>query len=169
MKLASLRRPPAARAPVTLRSLATGTIASLVTAATSAAVSRMLGRSAVAPINAASHVARGPVALRRDRVSVEHTLLGMGVHWAASVALGSVYESMVSRGAKPTIASAVGRGVLTAGSAWAIDAWLLPRRLESGFQRQMPSKAVLAVYVALAVALPAREIYKNRHLRRVAR
>ena len=72
----------------------------------------------------------------------------------------------VTRGAKPTIGSAVTRGVLTAGSAWLVDRYVLPRRLESGFQRQMPSKGVLAVYVALAVALPMREIYKNRRLRR---
>lgn len=165
MRIVSFLRPPAARAPTALRSLVTGTIASVVTTATAAVVSRMLGRSAVAPINAASHVAHGRVALRRDRPSVQHTLVGLGVNWAASVALGHVYETLVTRGAKPTIGSAVTRGVLTAGSAYLVDRYVVPERLESGFQRQMPNKAVLVVYVALAVALPLREIYKNRKLR----
>ena len=145
------------------RSLVTGTLTTVATNAVAALLSKAAGRPATAPINATAQVAFGEKANRRELPSLKYTLVGLGLNYAASLAWGALYERM-RHGRRATLGASLMRGTATAATAYAIDHYVMPRRLQSGFDKKLGKQHTFATYAAMALSLPIRELI-NRRLR----
>lgn len=146
-----------------VRSLVTGTLTTIATNAVAAGLSKASGKPATAPLNATSAVAFGEKAHRREHPSMKYTLVGLGLNYAASLAWGALYERM-RHGRPATFGASLMRGTATAATAYAIDHFVMPRRLQSGFDKKLEGGHQLATYAAMALSLPIRELI-NRRLR----
>jgi uncharacterized membrane protein YccF (DUF307 family) len=123
----------------------------------SAAVLMWRGRkeasSAVAPINAPSHWIFGDEALRADRVSARHTLVGGVTHEASAVLWGTLYEWLRLRRMRPTASNAVTDAAAVAALAALVDFKLVPKRLTPGFEHRIGRQGLVWVYISLACGL----------------
>ncbi len=128
-----------------------GGAAGLTSLAMLAARGRADHRSAVAPINATSHVLWGDRALRVDRPTVRHTLPGLLVHVASTAFWGAVQQGLFGtrRGLVPNTRNAA----LTSALAALVDLKLVPGRLTPGWERRLSTQSLVWVYGALAVGL----------------
>lgn len=144
-----------------VRSLVTGTLTTIATNAVAAALSKASGKPATAPLNATSAVAFGEKAHRREHPSLKYTLVGLGLNYAASLAWGALYERM-RHGRPATLGASLMRGTATAATAYAIDHFVMPRRLQSGFDKKLEGSHQLATYAAMALSLPIRELINRR-------
>ena len=133
-----------------------GSLASIFSTAVLAIAGRRQAGSAVAPINAVSHVYWGDEALHRKRVDLDHTALGYLTHHASSIFWATVYSGLcrdkpVTRTALGIISGAAG---LSAAACF-IDYRLIPKRLTPGFEHQLSTAAMAEVYAALALGFAA--------------
>jgi hypothetical protein len=126
-------------------------------AAGSLAMLALCGRreigSAVAPINAPSHIVWGDRALRKNRPSVRYTVPGLALHLASSWFWAVLYEKVAApqAGADPlkTLRNA---GLATAVAA-VVDLRAVPERLAPGFERRLSGTGLGLVYGAFAIGL----------------
>lgn len=144
-----------------VRSLVTGTLTSVATNGMAAVLSKLAGKPAAAPINAASQVAWGKKAARRYHPSLKYTVVGFGLNYAASLLWGAVYERM-RHGKAPTLGAALGRGTATAATAFIIDQYVLPHWANSGKNEHLDDRQLIATYVAMALSLPVRELIESK-------
>lgn len=126
-------------------------------AAGSLAMLALCGRrrigSAVAPINAPSHMVWGDVALRKNSPSLRYTLPGLALHVGSSLFWGVLYEKFFAPPAGAGAGAALrNAGAATAGAAL-VDLRLVPSRLTPGFERRLSSASLLLVYGAFAFGL----------------
>lgn len=135
-------------------SLATGAVADAAVLAALAVNGRRDSASAIAPINAASHVAWGEEAGAVQTVTVRHTLPGLlintgaGIWWA--LVLQKLFGRAVDRGGLPT---ALAAGAATAGLAYLLDYRLLPRRLSPGWEQRLTPRSVLSTLGVMGMGL----------------
>lgn len=128
-------------------------------AAASLAMLALCGRrsigSAVAPINAPSHIFWGDIALRKNRASLRYTLPGLALHVGSALFWGVLYEKFAApppgAGTAATLRNA---GLATAGAAL-VDLRLVPARLTPGFERRLSTVGLLLTYGAFALGLAA--------------
>lgn len=146
--------------------LLAGSVASLLSAAALAVAGRRENGHAAAPINAVSHWVWGRPALRANGNSLRHTLVGYGVHHAASVFWGTLHAWAwgCRPQAKRAMPAAAGAAA-TAAVACFVDYHLTPERLTPGFEHRLSSKALLAVYACFALGLAIGSI-ESRHMAR---
>ena len=110
--------------------------------------------SAVAPINASSHVLWGDEAASVEKVTLKHTLPGAAINLGAAFWWAVVFrklfgQSVDHRGA----AAAMAGGVATAGLAYAVDYHLLPRRLTPGWEQRISSRSLAMSLAAMGIGL----------------
>jgi hypothetical protein len=154
------------RAPAALRllgrALTDGSLAGLLTTAALAVFGRRESGSAVAPINATSHVLYGDEAATADTVDVKHTVPGVLINTGAGIFWALVRELMLDRTRRPTRAKSAAASAATAGLAYAVDYGLLPRRLTPGWELRVSRKHVALGFVALGVGLGVAALLRRR-------
>ena len=131
------------------RSLATGSVAGLITTAVLALRGRREAGSSVAPINATSHVFWGDEAGTIDAVDAKHTVPGLLINSGAGIFWALLHERFPRRG--PAAAAASGAAV--AGLAYVVDYHLIPRRLTPGWELRLSRKSVALGFAALGLSL----------------
>jgi hypothetical protein len=113
--------------------------------------------SAIAPINASSHVIFGAEALHTEGPDLKHTPLGELINAGASVFWAVLYEKAFGAAAdRGDLGRALAGGAAVAGLAYLTDYHLVPKRLTPGWEARMSQPSVLLAYAALALTLPLR-------------
>lgn len=125
---------------------------------TSAALLALRGRkdtgSAVAPLNATSHIVYGDEALRVNRPTARHTVVGAALHAASGVFWGVLFEKLLRRERRPASAGAVARNAIKATAVAAlVDLVVVPKRLTPGFERRLSGRSLWMVYGGLAAGM----------------
>lgn len=138
--------------PVLIRSLISGTAASVVTTGVLAALARLEGAHPAQPANATSHWYWGDEAGRSRGLNVEHTLLGLFTHHAASLLWAGVFEA--ARRFYPG-RTGLGDAFAVSALAAAVDYGLVPKRLTPGWEQVVSPRAIGLTYVAMALTLAA--------------
>lgn len=141
---------------VLTQSVLSGSLASIFSTAVLAIAGRRQAGSAIAPINAVSHWRWGHEALHRESIDLPHTGLGYLTHHMSSIFWAGLYAGLcrnapASRSAPGIIAGAVGATAV----AYVVDYQLVPKRLTPGFEHQLSTDAMVAVYAAIALGLAA--------------
>jgi hypothetical protein len=132
---------------------ASGGAAAAASLAAMAAVGRREAGSALAPVNAVSHIVWGDVALRKNQASLKYTATGFVLHVASALFWAACFEALFGRRARrsPLVAVA-GAAAVTAGAA-AVDLALSPRRIRPGFERRLSPKSVALVFASVGAGL----------------
>ncbi len=138
--------------PLLLRSLISGTAASLVTTGVLAGLARREGRHLAQPANATSHWYWGEDAGRFRRIDVEHTVLGFVTHHAASILWAGLFEA--ARRFYPG-RTRLGDALAVSALAAAVDYGLVPKRLTPGWEKVVSPGAIGVTYGAMALTLAA--------------
>jgi len=140
------------------RTLVSGTLAGLATAATAAVAGRRETYSYSAPLNATSHIAWGNVAAIQDRPSLKYTLTGFLLNHAATTFWAAIYEKVVApRAGAPDsslLKPLLGAVAVTAG-AYVTDYYLVPKRFTPGYEMRLSGRSLAAIYGMLALGLVA--------------
>jgi hypothetical protein len=123
--------------------LLSGALASIGSAAAAALCSRVENRHAARPMNAVAHIYDGGPPRAHDGGG-RNTMLGLGIHSAASVWWALFFEALPRR-----LRDARG-AVVVAGLAYVVDYHVVHRRFRPGFETQLSPQGLFAVYVALA-------------------
>lgn len=142
--------------------LATGALASVATTAAVALMGKLEDGSAIAPINAISHMIWGDEAARTEEVDVVHTLVGLGINAAAITSWAGLHELLMPRHCTPSIQRAVACGSAIAFVAYLTDYHVVPKRFTPGFEKRLSNAMLLGVYAVLALSLAAGSLYSNR-------
>lgn len=149
-----------------LKVLRAAVVSGMVAAATTALVVAVRGRSdsgsAIAPLNATSHVAWGEADANTDRVDLKHTALGAGIHAASAVFWAAVYERLFGSAAeRGAVGKALAGGAAVAALAYVTDYHLVPKRLTPGWEERVSGRSLAATYGALAASLPLRGLVRR--------
>ena len=143
--------------------LVAGSIVAAVTIAAVALRGRQDSGSAVAPINASSHVVYGPEAGDVDVADFKHTLPGLAINAGASVFWAAVYERLFGdaddRGG---VGKALLGGGAVAGLAYLLDYHLLPKRLTPGWEERVSGRSLAMIFGAMALTLPVWSLLRRR-------
>ena len=132
----------------------TGTIAGLLSTAVLAITGQRQAGSAVAPINAVSHWIWGEESLHAQEPSLRHTLTGYLTNHLAAIFWAVLYSRAYGhRDEAKRLPQAVAGGVATSAVAYAVDYYVVPKRLTPGYEHRISSGAMLATYGALAAGL----------------
>lgn len=147
------------------RTLVSGTVAGLATAATAALAGRRETSSYAAPLNATSHIAWGDSAALQDRASVKYTLTGFLLNHAATTFWAAVYEKLVApRVGAPNdsvLKPLLGAAAVTAG-AYVTDYYLVPHRFTPGYELRLSGRSLATIYTVLALGLVARTLMQRQ-------
>ncbi len=145
-----------------MKASVSGAIASILTTAALAALSRAQGSGALQPTNSSSHWLRGERAGRVKRFDAEHTLTGYATHHASAMFWALPFEYWLAknppRSAGALLAQAAGMSAVAA----AVDYGLAPKRFSPGWEDVLPAKSIVATYGVLALG-PGRR--RHRHAR----
>lgn len=137
------------------RTLRSAVPPAVTTAVAVAACGHAEGESAVAPINAISHILWGDSAARKEGLTVRHTLAGGALNSAAVIAWTGVYEAMFGKAARGgNVPAAILGGVSTAALAYITDYHVVPERFTPGFEKRLSPKSLFLVYATLALSIP---------------
>ena len=127
--------------------LKTGIRGALASGATAAIASRVQNGHAARPLNAIAHFYDGGSPQAHDGNGRRNTLLGAGIHTAASIWWAAFYELALAR-------QAPRRPWRTAGAlaavAYVVDYYVVNERFRPGFEKYLSPAAMLAMYAALA-------------------
>lgn len=150
----------------------TGLIGATTTALAVALRGERESGSAIAPINATSHVAWGDAAAHEERADVAHTVLGAAIHTGAGVFWASVYEKLFGeRAERGDVAAAFAGGAVVAGLAYLTDYHIVPKRLTPGWEHRVSGRSLALTYAVLALSFPLRGLVvgeRRRSLRLAA-
>ncbi len=148
----------------TLRNaLIAGSIVSVFTLAAVALRGRADSGSAVAPINATTHVVYGPEAGTIEAPDLGHTLPGLAINAGASVLWAGVYERLFGRMAdRGDLGKAVLGGGVVAGLAYLLDYHLLPKRLTPGWEERVSGRSLAMIFAVMAATLPIWSVARRR-------
>lgn len=139
-----------------------GILAGAVTGLAAAILGRRDTGSAMAAINAPSHVLWGDQAAAVEHATLRHTIPGYLINTAAAMFWSGVFEKFFGhlvprRGLTTTLLG----GAATAGAAYITDYYLVPRRFTPGFEKRVSGPSLLAIYTALGVSLAAGTLLVN--------
>jgi hypothetical protein len=137
------------------RALVSGAIAGLASALAAAACSRAERRPPRRPMNAVSHIYDGGAPPPHDGRNGRNTVLGFGIHMAASVWWALFFEALLRRRAERSRRAALAAGSTLAAAAYLVDYHVVAERFRPGFERYLSNRSLLAVYAALAVGFAA--------------
>ena len=137
-------------------SLVSGSVASIASAISLSLLGkRELDRFA-APINGPSQWIWGRHAPYKNRFSLRYTLMGYGIHHAASIFWAIWYERVRKRlsPAKKT-STVLAPAIMTTAAAYVVDFYCIPKRLTPGFENRLSKRSLLLVYGTFALGLAA--------------
>lgn len=143
--------------------LVSGTLASLLSTAALAVAGRRETGHAAAPTNAVSHWAWGEEALRHNRPTLRHTLLGLAIHQGASVLWATLYARLRPEGTVHDPVTATTGAAATAAMAALVDFKCTPQRLTPGFEHRLSGPALLAVYACFAAGIALGAMAMDEH------
>jgi hypothetical protein len=144
-----------------------GAVVCAMTAAVAAVAGERASGSAVAPINAISHVVHGSRAARVRTVDVAHTGLGFAINFGASAFWALLYEAAFGRAAESgELAKASAGAAAVAALAYVTDYHVVPKRLTPDWEERMPPRSLALIYGALAICLPLRGLTRSAVSRR---
>lgn len=125
--------------------LLTGVLGAISSAAVAAIFSSRENGHAARPINAIAHIYDGGHPPAHDGDGGRNTVLGLGIHTAASIWWAAFYELALKETRRP---------LLTASSisaiAYLVDYYVVDKRFRPGFEAYLSPRAMFAVYSALA-------------------
>lgn len=132
-------------------------IAGLATTAALMASGYVEERNALAPLNAVSHIAWGDSAYEQETFSVKYSLVGLMLSASSVGSWAALHEWLCGHAQdEGEIAWPLIGGALVSGMAYVFDYKLAPRffgRLVPGFEKKVSNRAMLFIYVVLALAL----------------
>jgi hypothetical protein len=146
--------------PYARKTLASGTVAGLLSLAALAVLGRRELSCAAAPVNAPSHWVWGDEALKQRRWSWRYTALGVVIHQASSV-----WWAWLHHRRPPSAHGPLHDAVVTTAAAAAVDLIVTPKRFTPGFERQLSPLGLALVYGAFAVGLAVATATERRALR----
>lgn len=133
-----------------------GTLAGAITSIVAALRGRVETGSALAPINAPSHVLWGDRAAAVRKATLRHTALGYLINTVAGIFWAAVLEKLFGRViARRGASAALLGGAATAGIAYLTDYHLVPKRLTPGYEKRVSGRSLLLIYGVLALTLGA--------------
>ena len=134
-----------------------GTIGGAATAAAAAACGARDSGSAIAAINAVSHILWGSEASDVRVADSKHTVSGLLLNAGASVFWATIYERAFGDAADR---GDVNKAFLGAGAvaalAYVTDYHVVPKRLTPGWEERVSARSLAVIYAALALSLPLR-------------
>lgn len=122
--------------------------------------------SAVAPLNATSHIVWGDEAAHVDRADWKHTGVGQLLHHASAFFWGVLFEALQARRPRRTPAAMVTDAAVTTAVAALVDLKLVPHRLTPGFEMRLSNRGLAVTYAALAAGLVLGGLAAQRQRRR---
>jgi len=149
--------------PLLIRTLVSGTAASLATTAALAVLARAEGRHPIQPVNSTSHWFLGDRAGRSRRLDLPHTLGGYATHHAASMFWAAIFEAV--RRHRPNSAP-LGHAVAISALAALVDYGVVPKRLTPGWEKVVTPRSIAIAYAVMALALTATCSRSERRNRR---
>lgn len=138
-----------------LATLVTGSVASLVSAASLALLGRIEGQGVARPLNATSHWLHGDGAAAFGRPDSAHTLVGYGTHHASCLFWALPFQLWLSRRPRRPATGLLRDAAAMSAIAAAVDYGATPRRFTPGWELVLSKRAMLGAYAALAVGLAA--------------
>jgi hypothetical protein len=129
------------------RILKTGIAGALASAAAAAVASRIANGHAARPINAIAHVYDGGRPPAHDGRGGRNTLVGLGVHTAASLWWSTFFELALAGRRRPRRLPAA---AALAALAYVVDYHVVSKRLRPGFELYLSPRSMFAVYAAFA-------------------
>ncbi|HET9694709.1 MAG TPA: hypothetical protein VFP48_09995 [Steroidobacteraceae bacterium] len=136
--------------------------AGTVSAAVALAGARDSG-SAIAPLNATSHIAWGESAGAVESIDAKHTLVGMALNAGACVFWATFYEKWFGRAAeRGEVGTALLGGAAVAAAAYVTDYHVVPQRLTPGWEARISRRSLAVAYTVLALTLPLRGLLRRR-------
>ncbi len=138
-----------------------GVLSGAIAGAATAAVAALCGirerGSAIAPLNASSHILHGPDAGRVTDVDLEHTAVGLPIHVGSAMLWATLYERAFGGAAdRGEVGKALAGGYAIAALAYLVDYHGVPKRLTPGWEHSISGGSVALVFGALALSLPVR-------------
>lgn len=141
-------------AEIAADSLWNGAVATATTSAAAAICGVIENRSAVAPINAVSHILWGDRAARHSESSVKYTVPGVLLNAAAVTSWAALQELMFGRRQRRrSVGGAVAEGVAISAMAYVTDYYLVPSRFTPGFEKRLSNRSLASIYGVLALSL----------------
>lgn len=136
------------------RGLVGGTVSSVLSTATLAALGKGEGASVYASTNAISHWIWGDEAFGHEEPNLRHTATGYLIHHACSTFWSVIFER--SCGAlldRKDPALTLGAGVAGGAVACFVDYQLTPRRLRPGYESHLSKPSLARVYGSFGLGL----------------
>lgn len=159
------------------RGLVSGSVASVFSGVTMAALSKVEEDRAAGALNGPSQWIWGEREAYTRRATLRHTALGYAIHHASSTFWGMLFEyafgcAIADHANGPVARSdkSIGRicaeAIATGATAYYVDYYVTPRRLRPGFDKHLSPASMFAVYASFAAGLAAtaiaRQIRANR-------
>jgi general stress protein 26 len=139
-----------------------GSIASVVTAATLAALARSEGKSAWQPSNSTSHWLHGEDAARVRHADAAHTLTGYATHHASAIFWAFPFERWLQTRPPRTTGQMLAEAAGMSAIAAAVDYGLAPKRFTPGWEDVLSVRSIAFAYGALALGLAAGALVTQR-------
>jgi hypothetical protein len=142
--------------------LVTGTVASIVSSASLAALAKMEGKSAAQPTNSTSHWLHGDSAAEFKGVDLWHTGLGAVTHQSSALFWALPFEAWLAYHRPRSRIELFGRAASMSLVAGIVDYGITPRRLTPGWELTLSSKSMVAAFASLALGLAAGHVVARR-------
>jgi hypothetical protein len=126
-------------------------VASVVSTAALAALSRLEGKGAAQPTNSTSHIYWGDEAAAAVAVDLRHTLAGYLIHHASAIFWAVVFEGISER--ENSTGKLARNAAAVMATAGLLDYGLLPKRLTPGFERVLSTRSTIIGFAGLAAGL----------------
>lgn len=139
-----------------------GALASMTSAAALLATAALERERPEGPVNAISHWVWGDRALRRDGLTLRHTLLGYVIHHLSATFWAVFYERFLHRRDRTPV-EVLRDAAITSAVACTVDFKLTPHRLTPGYEHRLSRRSLAVVYAAFAVGLAAAAFVQKRH------
>jgi hypothetical protein len=147
----------------TLRTaLASGTVASVLSALVLALCSKVEEGHAAGGINGPSQWIWGEAEAYTRRATWRHTAVGYAIHHATSIFWAALHELTFGRTAQRKNAARIcAEAAATTATAYVVDYHVTPRRLRPGFDKHLGALSMLAVYAAFGAGLAWYELTRT--------
>ena len=142
--------------------LASGLTATATSTATLAVVALAEGKGPAQPLNATSHLIYGDTAAAYRDADIDHTIVGLGTHAAATLFWAAAFEtSLVIHPARDAAALA-GRAASIGLLAALVDYTITPKRLTPGWELVLSKRSMAVVYAAMSAGFMAAAAGRHR-------
>jgi hypothetical protein len=135
--------------------LVTGTVASIVSTAALAALSKAEGKRGALPTNSTSHWLHGEDAGRVKEMDMPHTGIGLTTHHASAVFWALPFEAWLASHPPRSNVELMRNAFVVAAAAAIVDYGIVPKRLTPGWELTLSQKSIVGAFASLAVGLTA--------------